>query len=581
MATRVSRALLQRIFGLVRAERNAYAKGFAFVAIGLVTGLTFPQVVRVILDEAIAGGRLGALDTLALVLLGILVLEGVATCCRDYYFNLGAERAVATLRRSVFEHLLAQDVTFFDSRNTGEIATRLSGDAAALQWVLGEELADALRFTVFVGAGIALLFYTSPPLTLLTLLAMPPIAFAMSRLGDKVRSFAAEAQDAHAEAGAAATEVIGGIRTVKAFSQEAAEASRYSGLLVKAVELARRKIRANAMLDGVSFASGECAALLGLWAGGRLIIRGELTPGALVSFVLYATLVAKGFRSGSRFIAISMRAIGASEWIFSLLAQRQHMQPGDARPARLDGTLVLDGVRFRYPTRPDVEVLKGIDLRLEEGEVVAVVGPSGAGKSTLLNLVLRFYDPSEGQVRVGGHDVRTLHPELLRQHVAVVLQEPTLFSRSVAENIDYGSRHASLEAVKAVAALARVDAFVEPLQDGWRTPVGDRGVQLSGGQRQRIAIARALLGRPRILVLDEATSALDSEVEAAVQRSLAGLDYRPTTIVIAHRLSTVLRVDRVLVLDEGRIVDSGSHGDLMSRSRFYRQLVDTQLAAVS
>jgi ATP-binding cassette subfamily B protein len=568
----------RRIAALVWSERRLYLTGVIFVALSIGTGLAYPQVIRLIIDDGVQAGRTARLNQLAILLVGILLVESAATFARDYCFNFGAERVAARLRRMVFETLLRQDVHFFDRRETGEITTRLWADVPALQFVLGEELADAIRFSVFAVCGTGLLFYTSVPLTLLTLLAVPPIVIASSMLGRRVRTLSTDLQRAHAEAGAAAAEVIGGIRTVRAFSREDAEAERYTRQMARALEFARRKIVAASALGAVSFVAGECAAILAIWVGGHLIVSGRLTTGALISFILYALLVARGFRNASRFSAESMRAAGASHWIFALVGATPLIRlAGGDQPEALEPSIALEGVRFRYPARTEVEALKGIDLRIEPGEVVALVGKSGSGKSTLLNLLLRFYDPDEGRVCIGGRDVRELDPAWFRRRMATVLQEPTLFSRTIAENIAYGVNGAGQQDIAAAASLASADEFIDRLPGGYDAPVGDRGVQLSGGQRQRIAIARAVMRRPRILILDEATSALDTELESIVQVALRSLDYRPTTLIIAHRLSTVATVDRVIVLDEGRVVESGTHDRLLHTSAFYRQLVQTQL----
>jgi ATP-binding cassette subfamily B protein len=573
-------AQARRIAALVWTERRLYLIGAVFVALSIGTGLAYPQVIRLIIDDGVQAGRTARLNQLAIALVVILLVESVATFVRDYCFNLGAERVAARLRRLVFETLLRQDVHFFDKRETGEITTRLWADVPVLQIVLGEELADAMRFSVFAVTGTGLLFYTSVPLTLLTLLAVPPIVIATSLLGRRVRMLSTDLQRAHADAGAAAAEVIGGIRTVRAFSRERAEADRYERQTARALEFARRKIVSASALGAVSFVAGECAAVLAIWVGGHLIVSGRLTTGALISFILYALLVARGFRNASRFVAESMRAIGATHWIFELVgATPQIPLDGGDRPEELEPSIALEGVRFRYPARTDVEALKGIDLRIAPGEVVALVGKSGSGKSTVLNLLLRFYDPDEGRVCIGGRDVRELDPAWFRRRMATVLQDPTLFSRTVGENIAYGVSGATASEIVSAAELASAHEFIDRLPDGYDAPIGDRGVQLSGGQRQRLAIARAVLRRPRILILDEATSALDQELESIVQLTLRTLDYRPTTLIIAHRLSTVATVDRVVVLDEGRIVESGTHERLLTTSAFYRQLVQTQLVA--
>ena len=569
---------VRRIGRLVWAERQPYLIGCIFVFFSTLTALAYPYVVRLILDDAIGGGQLQKLNQLSLIMVGILLVEAAATCGRDYCFGLGAERVGLRLRKLVFHTLLRQDIQFFDSRDTGEITTRLWADVPPLEHALGEELAETLKNVVLVIGGMVLLFYTSPWLTVLMLGGLPPIAFASSKLGRRVKTMAADVQSAHGEAGAAATEVLAGVRTVRAFGQEPAEGARFDGQLTRALEYARRKVKARAAMGGVSVLAGEFAALIAIWVGGRLIVDGRMTTGAMLSFILYALLVARGLRNSTRFGAEALRAIGATGWAFALVEQTPRIPlDGGERPPAFEASIAFENLRFRYPTRPDVEALKGVDLRIAAGEVVAIVGKSGSGKSTLLNLLLRFYDPDEGRVLVGGHDVRRLDPSWLRGHISSVMQEPTLFSRAIGDNIRYGAPSADDHAVRLAAEWASADEFIDRLPGGLSASVGDRGVQLSGGQRQRLAIARALLRRPGILILDEATSALDAELESIVQGALRRIDYRPTTLVIAHRLSTVAHVDRVVVLDAGRIVETGTHDELIKTSTFYKQLVQTQL----
>jgi ABC-type multidrug transport system fused ATPase/permease subunit len=571
---------VRRVTALVVAERTPYLIGAIFVAVSTVTSLAYPYVVRLIIDDALQGGRLDLLGRFSLIMVGILVAEAIAVCGRSYWFGLGAERITMRLQRLVFRSLLEQDIQFFDGRDVGDITTRLWADLPSLELALGEDFAETLRAVVFCICGSGLLFYTSPWLALLMLLALPPIAGATSFLGRRVKGLAAQVQYARAEAGAAATEILSGVRTVRAFAQEQEEQTRFDRHGARALGFARQQIRAKAALAGVSLIAGECAALLAIWVGGNMIVSGRMSTGALISFILYALLVAKGFRQGSRFTAESLRAIGAAQWAFDLVA-RPPIIPvsGGLSPADADNSIRFERLHFRYPSRPDVPALRGIDLHIEAGEVIALVGASGSGKSTLLNLVLRFYDPQEGRVLVGGYDVRQLDPSWLRKQVATVMQEPTLFSRTIAQNIGYGVIDADAAQIARAAELAAATEFIQRIPGGYDAMVGDRGVQLSGGQRQRLAIARALVRRPGILILDEATSALDAPLESLVQQSLRAIDFHPTTIIIAHRLSTVARVDRVIVLDHGRIVETGTNEGLIETSAFYRQLVQTQLIA--
>jgi ABC-type multidrug transport system fused ATPase/permease subunit len=571
---------LRAIVRLLLEQRALYAIGGVFVALGLVAALSYPILVKRLIDEGVLVGRMSRVNELALMLLALLAVEGVATVVRDYYFNLAAERVTARLRQRVFDHLLRQEIGFFDGQNVGALTGRLWDDVTVINRVVGEPLGTAARYALVGVLGTAMLVYTSPALTLLLMLAVPPMAVVTWLLGGRVKALSARTQQAYAEAGTVAEESLGGIRTVRAFAQEAAALASYREKLATAVEAARRRILANSTRGGVSYAVTEAAALFGLWAGANLILQGRLTSGAVISFVLYGLLVARGLRRASDFWGEAVRGLGATQWIFETLARQPQMPlDGGVRLERVEGAVALDGVRFRYPARPDVDALAGVDLRVRPGEVIALVGRSGAGKSTILNLLLRFYDPDEGRVSIDGHDARTLDPSWLRSQIGVVLQEPALFSGTIADNIRYGLPARSDAEVAAAAELACAREFIERMPDGFATPVGARGVQLSGGQRQRLAIARAVLRRSPILILDEATNALDAESEAFVHQALRALDYGPTTFIIAHRLSTVINIDRVVVLDRGRIVDSGRHDELVKTSSIYRQLVETQLAA--
>jgi len=568
------------VWALLRGQWRTYAIGTIFVAVGIAAALAYPQIIRLMIDQGILGGHLDRINGLGLLMAALLASEAVATLLRNYLFNLAAERMAADLQQRAFEHLLTEDIAFFDSRTTGELTSRLAAAVPSLQRVFGDELADALRNVLWGVGGTVLLFYTSPRLSAIVLLSVPPIVIASSLLGRRVKRDTAAMQHAYAECGTIAEEAIGGIRTVRAFVQESAEAARHRRATAAAVEIAKRKILAASAASSIAFLTGEGAAVLAIWIGGRLIVGGSLTAGALISFILYAFLVARGFRNASEFWNDASRAIGATEWIVALLGRTPAMPlQGGERPGRMAGHVTFDRVDFSYPARPDVAAVRDVNVRVAPGETIAFVGRSGSGKSTLLALLLRFYDPDRGRILLDGVDLRHIDPSWLRARIGVVLQDPVLFSRSIAANIRYGQPGATDDEVRAAAAIAHVEEFVARLPEGYATPIGDRGVQLSGGQRQRLAIARAVLRRPPVLMLDEATSALDAESESLVQDALRALDYRPTTLIVAHRLSTVVNVDRVIVLDRGRIVAEGSHEYLLQTCEFYRQLVETQLVA--
>lgn len=570
------RALLR----LAWQQRRYYIGGVVFVFVAMFTTLAYPQAIRMTIDEGLRGAHPERINWLALIMLALLIGEAAATFFRNFLFNVGAERVSARLRQDAFEHLLRQEIAFFDDANTGALTTRLWSEIPHVQWLLGERLGDALRYSALGLGGIVLLFYTSPLLSGVVLLALPLLSFTTAMLGRRIRRASMETQHAYAQAGVIAHETISGIRTVRAFAQERAEAERHEQKLQSATERARRSISGRAAGNSFALLAGEGSALLALWLGGLLIVRGQLSAGALISFMLYAFLVARGVRSASDFWAEAVRVFGATAWVLQLLERKPHLPTrGGKRLEKLEGQIILEDVQFAYAGRPDISALAGVTLRVEPGDSVAFVGRSGSGKSTVVNLLLRFYDPNAGRILIDGHDIRDLDPQWLRGQIGIVMQDPVLFSRSIEENIRYGHDDGA-EQLSAVAEIARATEFIDRLPDRFKTEIGERGVQISGGQRQRLAIARALLRRPRILILDEATSALDAESEAFVQEGLRNLEYRPTTLIVAHRLSTVVHVDRVIVLDHGRIVASGPHLELLETSEFYRRLVETQLVTV-
>jgi ATP-binding cassette subfamily B protein len=584
----------RRVLGLLREEAPTLALGTVLLVVGAGLSLVYPQGIRAIVDDAISGRDPGTLSRLALLLGALAVVQGLAIAGRYILFSLAGERGVRRVRERLYASLLEQEVGFFDASRTGELVSRLGTDCATLQNLVSSQVSMTFRHAITAVGGVALLFHTSPRLTLVMLLVVPPVAIGAVWYGRKVRALARQYQDALGDASHVAEESLSAIRTVRNFVAEEAERARYGQAIAESYVAARRRAWAGSAFVGAASAGVYAAIAAVLGYGGLLVSRGALTPGALTAFLVYTLLIAMSLAQLAEQWAEAMRGLGAADRVFALMDRRPAMPlrggaiPG--RPARTTGPaevllptrgarITFEHVRFAYPTRPDVQVLAGLDLEIGGGEVVALVGASGAGKSTVAALVSRLYDPVAGRVLLDGHDVRELDPAWLRGQIGVVPQEPVLFSASIEENVRYGRPGASHEQVVAACRAAHADAFVTGFPEGYATKVGERGQQLSGGQRQRIAIARAVLKDPRVLLLDEATSALDAESEALVQDALEKLLVGRTALVIAHRLSTVTRADRVVVLEEGRVVESGAHATLMQRGGTYRRLVERQLVA--
>jgi ABC transporter fused permease/ATP-binding protein len=568
---------VRRLWALAREERRLIAVGTVFLVLGGVAGLTYPQAFRILVDDLDrADTALLTRDVLAMI--GVVAVQALSIGLRMHLFTVAGERIVARLRKALYGRLLAQEVAFFDERRTGELVSRLASDTTVLQTTVTVNASMALRNVVLIAGGLALMFLTSPSLSLLMLALVPPIALGAIVVGRRIERVSRQAQDALAVSGEVAEETLSGLRTVRSFTREPAEVERYGAAVWRSFELARQRMRGMATFVAVSYFASFAALGAVLWLGMRQKLEGQLTGGELTQFILYGITVGFAMGGMGELWAELMKARGASARVFQLL-DRQPAMPltGGARPARVTGRVELAGVGFAYPSRPDVSALQGVDLVVEPGEMVALVGASGAGKSTIAALIPRLYDPSAGAVLLDGTDIRTLDPSWLRAQIGSVAQEPILFSTSIAENIRYGRQGASDAEVEAAARDANAHDFIAALPQGYATPVGERGVQLSGGQKQRVAIARALLKDPAILILDEATSALDAESEAAVKEALDRLMEHRTSLVIAHRLSTVRDADRVVVLEAGRIVQTGTHVSLAAEEGLYRRLVARQL----
>ena len=570
---------LWRLLTLVRPYRWQLVVALIAVVIASGLGLVFPSVIGQLVDSAFgdANGGTGTLNRIALFLFGIFAVQAVFDYFRTYFLALVGEGVVADLRTKLYTHLLRLPVKFFDNRKTGEITSRLTSDVAVVQAAVSQSLAQLVSQSITLVGGVVLIFTISPRLSLVVLAVVPVIILAAVFFGRRLRRVSRDFQDRVADANASAEETIAAVRVVQWFSAQGAQVSHYVGLVQASFQVALKRARIRAIfIPAVTFAMFSAISLV-LWYGGRLVFAGTLTGGDLVTFLLYTFTVAGAIGTFTGLYSQIQEALGASSRIFDLLDEVSDL-PEPKKPVKLStvtGMLKFEGISFRYAEH-GTDVLKDVSLTVRAGETVALVGPSGAGKSTLISLIPRFYDPTAGRILLDGVDLRDQSLAGLRSHMAAVPQETQLFSGTVAENIRFGDPKATDAELVEAAKAAHAHAFVTAFPDGYDTLVGERGMQVSGGQRQRIAIARALLKNPQVLVLDEATSALDNESEAVVQAALVHLMETRTTVVIAHRLSTVRNADRIVVMDAGRIVQAGSHDELLEQAGLYKELYERQ-----
>jgi ATP-binding cassette subfamily B protein len=553
------------------------------LTVAAVTTLVVPVAVRRMIDIGFTAKGIALMNSYFSVMIALVAVLAGASAARYYLVMTLGERIVADLRRDVFAHLISLSPAFFDSARSGELISRLTADTTQIKSAAGASLSIALRnILLFIGAA-SMMVVTSPRLSGFVLLAIPAIVLPLVAFGRWVRRLSRNAQDTLADATAYAAELIGAIRTVQAYTGERLANGRFGGEVEQAYEAARTSTRARAVLTAIIIFIVISSVVLILWVGSHDVLTGAITPGRLGQFLLYAAFAATGLGQLSEVWGEVSAASGASERLFEILRVKSAITaPASPRalPVPSRGDVSFDHVGFAYPTRPDARAVDGVTFSVRAGEKVAIVGPSGAGKSTLFHLLLRFYDPLAGTISFDGVPINSADQHELRRHIALVPQESVAFATTARENIRFGRPDATDAEVEHAAALAHATEFIERLPGGFEAQLGERGVTLSGGQRQRIAIARAILRDAPLLLLDEATSALDAESETLVQTALEELMRHRTTLVIAHRLATVLSCDRILVLDRGRIVEQGTHASLVAANGLYARLARLQFEGV-
>jgi len=549
----------------------------ALVLTALVT-LAIGQGVRMIIDQGFVQQSMEQLNRAVAFTIGLAILMAIGSYARYYLVSWLGERVAADLRQRVFDHLVTMQPSYFETTRSGEIMSRLTTDTTLLQTILGTSFSMALRNVLTLVGALIMLIITNFKLTLIVLVSVPVVLLPIIISGRRVRELSRHSQDSIADVGSYAGEALQNIKTVQSYTQEESEKRAFAEEVERAFAVAGRRIRHRAVLVA-SVITLVFSALAGMvWVGGTDVISGRMSGGELGAFVFYAVLVASTVAALAEVWGELQRASGASERLVELMREAPAIERKDSpvRAAELPAALAFEQVTFAYPARPDQPALENVNLVLPEGKVTALVGPSGAGKSTVFELIQRFYDPQQGRILLGGTDLRELDPVDLRRQLGVVLQQPSLFSNDVLFNIRYGSPDATDEEVMAAARAANAHDFIMALPHQYRSHLGEGGVRLSGGQRQRIAIARAILKNPRLLLLDEATSALDSESEYQVQQALEVLMKGRTTLIIAHRLATILHADTIVVLENGRPVASGSHSELLESSPLYQRLAQLQ-----
>lgn len=567
-----------------------YRKQFFFASIALVVAagatLVIPYAFKQLVDggfvaHATSGDSAAHIDRYFLALFAVACVLAIATAARFYTVSWLGERVTTDLRSAIYRHVVTQSPEFFETTQTGEVLSRLTTDTTLIQTLVGTSISLALRNALLFSGGLVMLFVTSVKLSSIILVMLALVVLPIILFGRRVRKLSRDSQDRVADSSALAGEILNAMPTVQSFTHERQEAARFATAVERAFTTAMQRIKARSQLTALAILLIFGAIVFVLWLGAHAVIQGRMSAGELGQFILYATLVAGAIGALSEVMGDAQRAAGAAERLLELLSVRSPIQ-APAHPSSLPArtangsALILENVGFHYPSRPKDAALSHLSLDIQAGETVAVVGPSGAGKTTLFQLLQRFYDPQEGRILLDGVDIRSLDLHTLRSAIGIVPQDTVIFSANAMENIRYGRDNATDEEVIAAAKMAAAHEFIERLPEGYQSFLGERGVRLSGGQRQRIAIARALLKNPPLLLLDEATSALDAESERLVQGALEAAMEGRTTLIIAHRLATVKRADRIVVMEYGQIVESGTHASLVAKGGLYASLAALQ-----